>query len=133
KVDGLAGKETFKILSKSINNNKNKSKILEDGYWGKETTTLLQKILKTPVDGIISNQLKNDVTLNITSGITFGKGGSIVIKALQKTIGAKVDGYLGEESIMKLQRYLGTPVDGKISKPSTMVKELQRRLNKGKL
>lgn len=45
----------------------------------------------------------------------------------------KVDGYPGPKTIARLQEYLGTPVDGKISKPSLMVKELQRRLNQGYL
>jgi len=57
---------------------------------------------------------------------------SLVIKEIQKVVGAKVDGYLGPETITKMQKHLGTPVDGKISKPSLMVKEMQRRLNQGK-
>lgn len=41
-----------------------------------------------------------------------------------------VDGDLGVGTIRALQMALGTPVDGKISRPrSTVVKELQRRLN----
>lgn len=45
----------------------------------------------------------------------------------------KVDGYMGPATIKALQRYLGTPVDGVLSKPSLVIKELQRRLNKGQL
>ncbi|THE13919.1 N-acetylmuramoyl-L-alanine amidase [Bacillus timonensis] len=44
-----------------------------------------------------------------------------------------VDGYLNPKTISALQRYFGTPVDGIISKPSLVIKELQRRLNKGNL
>ncbi|MFS0821529.1 N-acetylmuramoyl-L-alanine amidase [Bacillus sp. 1P02SD] len=44
-----------------------------------------------------------------------------------------VDGYLGPTTISALQRYFDTPVDGVISKPSLVIKELQRRLNKGNL
>lgn len=43
------------------------------------------------------------------------------------------DGYLGIKTISRLQEYLGTPADGKISKPSLMIKELQRRLNLNRL
>lgn len=44
-----------------------------------------------------------------------------------------VDGYLGPNTIKELQRQLGTYEDGIISKPSNMVKELQRRLNNKEL
>ncbi|SFL85997.1 N-acetylmuramoyl-L-alanine amidase [Gracilibacillus orientalis] len=104
-----------------------------DGYWGSKTTKELQQALGTIVDGVISNQSRNKVTNRIVSGITFGTGGSLVIKALQRKIGAKTDGYLGPQTIRKLQAYLGTPQDGVLSKPSLVVKELQRRLNKGTL
>jgi peptidoglycan hydrolase-like protein with peptidoglycan-binding domain len=39
-----------------------------------------------------------------------------------------VDGYLGKLTIMALQRYFGTPIDGVISKPSTVIKALQKLL-----
>ncbi|MFC2948513.1 LysM peptidoglycan-binding domain-containing protein [Virgibacillus sediminis] len=105
--------------------------LVVDGYWGALTTRALQESLGTPVDGVISNQYRNIVTIKITSGITFSHGGSTVIRALQRKIRAKADGYLGQETVTKLQQYLGTPVDGIISSPSTMVKELQRRLSLG--
>lgn len=40
----------------------------------------------------------------------------------------KIDGYMGEKTITALQKYFGTPQDGIISKPSMMVKKLQRLL-----
>ncbi len=102
-----------------------------DGWWGEQTTRALQEYFGTVVDGVISNQLRNEVTSKIVSGITFGKGGSLVIKALQSNIGAMVDGYLGPKTIRRLQEYLGTVVDGELSEPSLVIKELQRRLNAG--
>lgn len=45
----------------------------------------------------------------------------------------RVDGYMGPSTISALQRYFNTPVDGVISTPSLVIKELQRRLNAGKL
>ncbi|HZK35003.1 MAG TPA: N-acetylmuramoyl-L-alanine amidase [Bacillota bacterium] len=112
---------------------KTKVKISVDGYWGSETTKALQITLGTFPDGVISNQRKNSITSTITSGITFGTGGSMVIRALQRLVGADVDGNLGSETVRKLQIYLGTIVDGKLSRPSMVVRELQKRLNKGKL
>ncbi|WP_371069149.1 N-acetylmuramoyl-L-alanine amidase [Sediminibacillus sp. JSM 1682029] len=121
-----------KTKSSSVSKPK-KQKLVVDGVWGEQTTKALQEVLGTVVDGVISNQLHNSVTKMIVSGITFGKGGSMVIEALQRLIGATVDGYLGPNTVRKLQQYLGTPVDGVISDPSMMVKALQRQLNTGKL
>ncbi|MFD1780055.1 N-acetylmuramoyl-L-alanine amidase [Fredinandcohnia salidurans] len=39
-----------------------------------------------------------------------------------------VDGYLGPKTISALQRYFGTPVDGYISKPSLVIKTMQKWL-----
>lgn len=109
-----------------------KANLVVDGLWGTATTKALQSALGTTVDGVISGQYKNAVTSAIPS-VKFGPPytGSQVIRALQKKIGAKVDGFIGPETVRALQKYLGTPIDGVISKPSLMVKELQRRLNAG--
>ncbi|WP_208585754.1 N-acetylmuramoyl-L-alanine amidase family protein [Gracilibacillus suaedae] len=133
-VDGLIKIFNLKKSSKGSGENSKSSstaKIKVDGWWGELTTLALQAALGTVTDSVISNQLRNAVTSKIVSGITFGKGGSLVIKALQSLIGAKVDGYLGPQTIRKLQQYLGTVVDGELSEPSLVVKELQRQLNKG--
>lgn len=42
----------------------------------------------------------------------------------------KEDGYLGPDTIKRLQQFFNTPVDGKVSKPSMVIKELQKFLNK---
>lgn len=115
-----------KTVSKSVQI----SNLKVDGYWGRNTTRALQRSLGTPSDGEIWGQVRNAVTKNIT-GIKYGKGGSPMIKALQRKVGSKADGYLGPNTIRALQRYLKTPADGEIWKPSSMVKELQRRLNAG--
>lgn len=108
------------------------AKLVVDGWWGSLTTAELQRVLKTPVDGIISGQLKNAVTEEI-QGVLYGTGGSLVVKELQKLIGVKVDGYLGEKTIEGLQKFFGTPVDGKLSGPSLLVKEIQKQALAGKL
>ncbi len=114
----------------------NKFNLKVDGKWGNATTRALQEYLGTVVDGKISDQVRNSVTEALYgSTIDFGNGrkGSLVIKALQSKIGAKADGLLGPETIGKLQMYLGTPYDKKLSRPSLVVKALQRRLNAGNL
>lgn len=103
-----------------------------DGYWGPALTKALQSYFDTYEDGELSGQVRNQITLAMNQrAVKYGKGGSLVIRELQKKVGARVDGYLGAETLRKLQAYLGTPVDGKLSRPSLAVKELQRRLNNG--
>jgi len=122
-------KSTNKAKPKTSSN----PKLTVDGKWGKDTTRALQRALGTPVDGIISGQLRNIVTTALYGGtVRYGSGGSPMVRALQRKVGAKVDGYLGPDTVRRLQRYLGTVQDGKLSRPSLAVKALQRRLNSGK-
>ncbi|WP_277631400.1 LysM peptidoglycan-binding domain-containing protein [Atopococcus tabaci] len=109
-----------------------KTKIAEDGYVGPELVSALQEYYGLIVDGEMWGQVRNQATLAFNQkAVRYGSGGSPVVRALQKQIGAKVDGYWGVETTRALQRYLGTPVDGEIWRPSTAIKEMQRRLNNG--
>src|SRR5690625_1819464 len=108
------------------------AKLKVDGKWGSATTRELQRALGTTADGIISSQPRNSVTQALYGGVTFGSKGSPMVKELQRKVGAKVDGKLGAETVRKLQAYLGTVRDGRLSRPSLVVKEMQRRLNNGK-
>lgn len=108
------------------------AKLKVDGKWGSATTRELQRALGTTADGVISSQPRNSVTQALYGGVTFGSKGSPMVRALQRKVGARVDGKLGAETIRKLQAYLGTVRDGKLSRPSLVVKEMQRRLNNGK-
>ena len=109
-----------------------KSNLIVDGKWGTDVTKALQKALGTPVDGIISKQSRNSVTTSLYSNtVQFGSGGSVMIRALQRKLKVTADGLLGPATVRALQKLLGTPVDGVLSRPSMVVKELQRRLNAG--
>ncbi len=113
-------------------NNASKANLTVDGKWGKSTTRALQKVLNTPVDGFISKQPRNSVSQSLYGGtVQFGSGSSNVIVALQRKVGANADGKLGPATVRALQKYLGTVQDGVLSRPSLVVKELQRRLNAG--
>lgn len=116
-----------------------------DGYWGTATTKRLQQVLKTVVDGTVSQQPR--VHKRANPGLVQGwkwtssrrPQGSLMIAALQRQLAGKglykgdIDGLFGPASIAALQRALGTVADGKVSKESTMVKRLQRNLNENKL
>jgi hypothetical protein len=110
------------------------SNLKVDGKWGNATTKALQKALGTVQDGILSDQSRNKITEALYgTTVEFGSGnkGSLVIKALQKLLKVKQDGLLGPVTIGALQSYFGTVKDNKLSRPSLVVKELQRRLNAG--
>lgn len=113
-------------------------KLAVDGKWGRGTTTRLQQIFGTTVDGEISNQWAKyrDSNPGLRSGWEWqqrpnGKG-SQLIKAMQKWAGMpedECDGEIGPKTIKAFQRKLGTTVDGYVSNPSQMVKALQRWAN----
>lgn len=117
-----------------------RKKLKVDGVWGASTTRRLQEVLGTKEDGVVSSQSEYWEPRNpgLGSGWDWVKDahGSTVMRALQKKIGmpaSKRDGKYGPDTAEALQRHLGTPVDGVASRPSKMVKKLQRNLNKGRV
>lgn len=109
-----------------------------NGEWNKATTTKLQQIFGTPADGIISNQ--HSLYQYINPGLTTGWDwqskpngqGSMLIKAMQKWAGMPAneqDGEIGPKTIRAFQKKLGTVQDGYVSRPSKMVKALQKWAN----
>ena len=118
---------------------KKASKLSVTGKWNKATTTRLQQIFGTPVDGIVSNQCACYKAKN--PGLTTGwdwqekpnSKGSALIKAMQKWAGMPAkerDGRFGPDTCRAIQKKLGTKQDGYVSNPSAMVKALQKWANK---
>lgn len=96
------------------------------GTWDIPFTKLLQSIYKTVQDGIISRQIKQKANENIKK-ITYGIGGSNLVKAIQRESGyLKVDGYLGKNTIMYLQKKYGVKVTGYITKDDELVKAIRK-------
>lgn len=104
------------------------SQIRVDGYWGPATTRKLQALYGTPQDGIISGQYRNAVTNRMT-GVYYGSQGSMLVRAMQRQLGVRADGYLGPQTIRAMQRKLGVRVDG-ILGPQTIM-AWQRAINAG--
>lgn len=82
-----------------------------DGWWGMATTRYTQKMLGTPVDGIVSSQSSFNKKFLPACETTSWKytlfpKGSDMVRALQKLIGADVDGVFGKQSVTKLQEFL---------------------------
>lgn len=81
-----------------------------DGVLGPRTITQWQHVMGTVADGVISKP-------------------SLLVKAVQRRVGTKQDGYLGPITWRAIQRRLGVTADG-IPGPIT-IRALQRRLNGG--
>ena len=108
-------------------------KIKVDGWWGVNTTRLLQQIFGTPVDGIVSNQdpAQRKYLLRADSGSWdfAGSGnGSNLIGAMQNYVGVKDDGFMGPNTVCAWQKFLGVAVDGYMG--ADTVSALQRWANK---
>ena len=90
-----------------------KEKLEVDGIWGQATTKASQEVLKTPVDGIVSNQSENQkqfLPAASTSSWQFKPSsqasGSALISAIQKLVGANQDGVAGYQTVCAMQTFL---------------------------
>lgn len=122
---------------KSAPKKKSSGKVAVDGKWGSDFTKTLQKVYGTTQDGVISGQIKNSANKNVYAA-QWGKGGSNVVKAMQKNVKAKgvysgsIDGNIGPKFVDGMQRIAGTSNDGVISPVSNVVKYMQKQVNAGK-
>jgi hypothetical protein len=108
-----------------------------DGWLGSGTISAWQKIMGTPVDGVISkpSMLVEAVQEHLNAaGAKDADGKTLVVDG--KGIQSNEDGRYPESgttsTIEALQAYLSSEVDGYFSAPSSSVKALQKRLNTGK-
>ena len=130
----LVCNEEGKVLNLPLN------KIVVDGEWGINTTIATQKVLGTSVDGIVSKQLtscKKYLQNCLTSSWEFKTsgtaGGSSMMKAIQRLVGAGVDGHAGKNTVIAMQKFLNArgfncgSVDGYMG--SNTVKAWQKYIN----
>ena len=110
--------------------------IAEDGWWGKDTTSALQRLFGTPVDGVVSSQSvdRKAILAACTSGWEWTRMpvGSKLIAAMQQRLGVSADGIVGPQTINALESHYGFTPDGHLDGPSNTVKAMQRALNKGR-
>lgn len=123
---------------------KPKTKKLDvDGLFGRDTIERFQQELGTPTDRVISSQpiIWKAQNPGLTAGWDWQKNpkGSTAIRRHQEILKArghykgKIDGLAGPQYWTAVQADLGTLRDGKISHPSTAVRALQERLNRGRI
>jgi len=111
-----------------------------DGVWGRDTTLRLQQVLGTAADGVISDQTPaygDKSTALVESGWEFvhgkSKGGSNLVRAIQKRLGLTQDGVFGPATGKALQAHYGFAGDGYFEMPnSNTIKAMQKALNAGK-
>lgn len=111
-------------------NRPKRERIAEDGIIGYETVRALQSYLNTPADGVISKQKRNHQTTkgHIYKVVTYDSGGSQMVRALQRVIGVRSDGYLGPQTVVALSKFLKIETQYTFNYP--LVLALQRYLNK---
>lgn len=125
-------------VSTDPKNNRDGGKLEIDGIGGWNTTIDLQNQLGTTEDGEISGQRSSDKPYhNGMCSVKYGNGGSQVVKALQRKVGAIQDGYWGPNTSTTLQTWLikkgydcgPAGVDGYFGHDSVVA--LQKALNDG--
>lgn len=123
--------EVNKRLKNTTKKTAKKPKLAVDGSVGPATTKLWQQVMGTTVDGVISGQSKASRHLHSAiKTIKYGRGGSELIRAVQRKLGIRVDGLLGPDTIRHIQNRLGVTQDGSFG-PQT-ARALQQRLNEGR-
>lgn len=87
-------------------------KVAIDHKWGPATTRASQKVLGTYIDGIVSKQSKRarkflpNVSTASWKFVNRPGKGSNMVRALQRLVGASVDGRCGPGTVAALQRFL---------------------------
>lgn len=81
-------------------------------YTGPKMISEWQRQRKTPVDGKLSGQVaysRDHVLFNVVDAcILIGSGGSMLVRSIQKLVGADQDGLFGKKTVTKLQQWLKT-------------------------
>lgn len=136
-VDGIPGPQTIAALKGSSVTPQPAVQPAVDGYWGEQTTRMLQGILGTTVDGVVSGQMASMRTHmeGCTTGwewvLTASAQGSQVIEALQRALGVEADGLMGPDTINALSAHYGIEGDGCLDAPSMTIRAMQERLLNG--
>ena len=106
-----------------------------DGWWGFDTTMALQRHFGLSQTGWVDSQPASQADSNpaLAGGWDWqpdgSAGGSTTISALQKMVGAGVDGLIGPATISALQARYGVAQDGVLDGPSLTIQKLQAELN----
>lgn len=125
------------VATEQTNTYKATGKLEVDGYLGVQSITFWQETMGTPVDGNISGQYAgNRAYIPNLVAVVFDNDadGSLLVKAIQRKVGADVDGIIGPQTVRCIQAWLNKHgydlvVDGVLG-PIT-AKAIQQSLNDG--
>lgn len=136
-VDGIPGPQTVAALKGGSVTPQPAVQPSVDGYWGEETTRMLQGVLGTAVDGVVSSQAAGNrgYLAGCTSGWEFVADawaeGSQLIAAMQAALGVEADGIMGPATVNALSARYGLEGDGHLDAPSATIEAMQRKLLNG--
>jgi len=103
------------------------AKLVVDGVLGPKTIRSWQKVMRTPVDGVIDE--KNSA---LVRAVQIRLQNTVDYRLVVDGVGIRQDDNF-YKTVAALQRYLKSPVDGRISVPrSQVIMALQRRLNENR-
>lgn len=106
--------------------------LVVDGWAGPATICRAQQLARTSVDGIVSGQWRGNKQYHwAVAAVSYSRGGSILVRKIQSTLGVSVDGYWGRQTSIAMQRRLHVTQDGYFGHAS--VKAWQQVLNSGRL
>ena len=108
------------------------SGLVVDGWAGLATIRRAQQLAVTPADGIVSGQWRGNKQYHwAVAAVSYSRGGSILVRKIQATLGITPDGHWGRQTSIAMQRKLHVTQDGYFGHES--VKAWQRALNNGNL
>lgn len=108
------------------------SGLVVDGWAGSATIRRAQQLAVTPADGIVSGQWRGNKQYHwAVASVSYSRGGSILVRKIQSTLGISADGRWGRQTSIAMQRKLKVTPDGYFGHAS--VKAWQRALNNGNL
>ena len=101
-----------------------------DGYIGRATVSQWQRVMGTPVDGVISGQYNVWYRPRLVSVSHRNHRGSALVRAIQRKYGLRQNGLLDRRTIRCIQRDVGANPDGILGWDTA--RRIQIRLNTGR-
>ena len=136
-VDGIPGPQTVAALKGGSVTPQPAVQPAVDGYWGEQTTRMLQGVLGTTVDGVVSSQAapNRPYLPGCMDGWEFVAAseaeGSQMIAAMQAALGVEADGIMGPATVNALSARYGLEGDGHLDAPSATIRAMQECLLNG--
>lgn len=101
-----------------------------DGYIGRATVSQWQRVMGTPVDGVISGQYTVWYRPRLMAVTHRNHRGSTLVRAIQRKYGLRQTGLLDRRTIRYIQRDVGANPDGILGYDTA--RRIQIRLNTGR-